>query len=201
MGDATPEYWVSVLDEGVALLDRLRAPYVVIGSLATGAYLERPWRTTEDIDFFVRGDDAEGILDAFRGEGFAVYRKDARWLFKAARPNVTIDLIFLASEVIELDDDIMGRSWVADFRGVPLRVPGREDLLTMKAITDALDRRGHWYDCLELVAQGDVDWDLVADRALAHGSERMLAFLLYARTAGASVPDRVVKTLASEVLP
>jgi hypothetical protein len=201
MGIATEEYWVSVLDEGVRLLRRSGCPYLVIGSLATGFYIGNDWNPSHDIDFFIPRARAESMLAEFEGAGFSSYRKDERWLFKVARPNVTIDLIFLASYSIELDEELMHRSAAANFKGVELRIAAPEDLIVMKAIADSPDFRGNWYESLGLVERGGIDWDYLEHRSLTNGPERLLAFLLYARTAGVEIPERTVKVLAGEVLP
>lgn len=199
MGAATEAYWVSVLGEALGVLRARGCPHLVIGSIATAVYLGNEWSPTQDIDLFVPKGEAEGLLEAFRDKGYAVYRKEPDWLFKVARPNVTIDLIFVAADTIELDDELLSRAVTADFKGVPIRIPSREDLLTMKAITDTLERQGHWYECLQLLQDGPMDWAYLEWRALASNPERMLAFLLYARTAGVDVPGHTVKALAAEV--
>jgi predicted nucleotidyltransferase len=190
---------VSVLAEALGILEARGCPHLVIGSIATAVYLGKEWSPTQDIDLFVPKGEAEGLLEAFRDGGYAVYRKEPDWLYKVARPNVTIDLIFLASESIGLDDEMLSRAVTADFKGVPIRIPAREDLLAMKAITDTLERQGHWYDCLQLLQDGPVDWAYLGRRAVANNPERLLAFLLYARTAGAAVSGQTVKMLAAEV--
>ena len=201
MGDATEPYWLSVFAEAIDIVEGRRCPHLVIGSLATGWYLGKEWSPSQDIDLFVQRLHADPLLGAFRDAGYSIYRKDERWLYKAARPNVTIDLIFLASEAIELDDEHLRRSRAADFKDVRMRIPAPEDLLVMKAITDNLDRKGHWYECLELLQQGGIDWGYLEERARTHAPARMLAFLLYAQTEGAKVPEERVKALAAEAIP
>jgi Uncharacterised nucleotidyltransferase len=201
MGTASEAYWLSVLGEATGIVGRHGCPHLMIGSLATGSYLGHQWSPAQDIDVFVPRSEAEPLLRAFRDAGYSTYRKDERWLYKAARPNVTIDLIFLASETIELDDEHVRRGRVVDFRDLSIRIPAPEDLVVMKAITDNLERRGHWYDCLRLLKRGWIDWDYFEERALRHGPARMLALLLYARTEGADVPESTIKALAAEALP
>lgn len=200
MGAATQVYWLSVLAEAIDMVERRKCPHLVIGSLATGSYMENEWSPLQDIDLFVPGTEAEPLLAAFRDAGYSTYRKDERWLYKAARPNVTIDFIFRASETIELDDQHLRHARDADFKGVSIRVPGPEDLLVMKAVTDKLEQQGHWYDCLRLLRRGGIDWTYLEQRALIQPA-RMLALLLYAQTNGVDVPVGTVKALAAEALP
>ncbi|MGH2722119.1 MAG: nucleotidyltransferase [Actinomycetota bacterium] len=200
MGAATEEYWLSVLSEGLDLLEARGSPYLVIGSLATGHYLGQEWRPQQDIDFLLQPGEAELLLEPFREAGFSVYRKDEQWLYKVAKPNVTIDLIFLASEAMELDGKLLARARSAELEGVHFPVPSPEDLFVMKVLTDNLERKGHWYDCLRLIGRSDIDWEYLQERALATSPERVLAALLYARTDGVAVDRSTVDVLAGRAL-
>lgn len=200
MGAATEDYWMSVLSESLDLLEVRGSPYLVIGSLATGHYLEQEWNPMQDIDFFLEPGEAEQLLEPFREAGFSVYRKDERWLYKVAKPNVTIDFIFLASEAVELDRTHLTRARPAELKGVPFPVPAPEDLFVMKVLTDNLERQGHWYDCLRLIGRSDIDWGYLQERALATSPARVLAALLYARTAGVAVDRATVDVIAGKAL-
>jgi hypothetical protein len=200
MGAATEDYWLAVLSEGLNLLETRGSPYLVIGSLATGHYLDLEWNPTQDIDFFISAEEAELLLEPFREAGFSVYRKDERWLYKVAKPNVTIDLIFLASEAVALDGKLLARARPAELKGVHFPVPSPEDLWVMKILTDNLERRGHWYDCLQLIGRSDIDWEYLQERGLATSPERVLAALLYARSEGVAIDGATVDVIAGKAL-
>jgi predicted nucleotidyltransferase len=201
MGEATKEYFLAVLAEAVRLMDDNDFPHLVIGSLATGTLLDKEWVPGDDIDFFVRGQDTEAELETFEKIGYSVYRKDERWLYKVARPNVTIDLIFRASESIELEDEMLERSSLVRYDGVSIRIPAPEDSVVMKAITDSDERREHWYDCVQILERHPIDWDYLCRRALASSPGRILALLLYAQTGDAEIPGEAIHRLAEESLP
>lgn len=200
MGAATEDYWLSVLSDGLDLLGTRGSPHLVIGNLATGHYLGQEWSPLQDIDFLLQPGEAELVLEAFREAGFSVYRKDERWLYKVAKPNVTIDIIFLASDAMELDGKLLARARSAALRGVPFPVPSPEDLFVMKVLTDNLERQGHWYDCLRLIGRSDIDWEYLQERALATSPARVLAALLYARTEGVAVDRATVDVIAGRAL-
>ncbi|MGH2688616.1 MAG: nucleotidyltransferase [Actinomycetota bacterium] len=200
MGAATEDYWLSVLSEGLDLLETRGSPHLVIGSLATGHYLGQEWNPTQDIDFFVEPGEAELLLEPFREAGFSVHRKDERWLYKVARPNVTIDLIFLASEAVELDGRLLARARGAELEGIPFPVPSPEDLWVMKVLTDNLERQSDWYECLRLISRSDIDWAYLQERALATSPDRVLAALLYARSEGVAVDRATVDVVAGKAL-
>jgi hypothetical protein len=195
MGAATPEFYRQVLQESFAIIEAAGADYLLIGSLATRALLDMPPDEKEDIDALVRLNDAEKLLDAFAKKGYATYRRDPRWIFKAARPDVTVDLIFRAGERIEIDDEHLAHSTTVDVEGVPLRLPGPEDLIIMKAVFDGPDRPGRWYDALKLMRHLPIDWEYLARRGTELAPRRVLSLLLYATDAGVGVPGAAVSAL------
>lgn len=195
MGGATREFYLHVLREALEIIGAARAKHVVIGSVATRALLEMPLSETEDVDVLIRHGDADGLLDLFAREGYATYRRDESWIYKAARPDVTIDLIFRAGESIRLDDEHLSHSRTRVLEGISLRLPGPEDLAVMKAVFDGVDRQGRWYGALSLFRRFPIDWDYLAERGIAHAPRRVLSLLLYAADEGIVVPDRSLSKL------
>lgn len=128
--------------------------------------------------------------------GGATLRRDERWIFKAARPDVTVDLIFRAGERIGLDEDHLRRSIPSDIDVVSLRIPCPEDLAVMKAVFDAEDRAGAWYDAIAILRRFPIDWEYVARRGAEHMPRRVLGLLLYAADAGIDVPQEAVAALS-----
>lgn len=199
MGGATREFYLATLRESLELLRHAGSGYLVIGSVATRAHLGEPLSEAEDIDVLIRREDAARLLADFADLGFATHHRDETWIYKAARPDVTVDLIFRAGETIELDRDHLDRAASIDVDGLALRVPGAEDLSVMKAIFDGPLRRGKWYEVIELLRVASIDWDYLAQRGAAHGPRRILSLLLYALDEGISVPDEALFLLMSNV--
>ena len=186
-----------MLTEALDILDADGADHLVIGGLATRALLSEPMDVSDDVDVFIRAGDAEPLLDRFSRDGFAVYRRDRRWLYKVAKPDVTIDLIFRAGERIELDDEHLGRSSIVDLEGIAVPVPAAEDLAVMKAVFDGEDRQGRWYGAIRLLKDLPIDWDYLAARGEMHAPRRVLSLLLYAADEGIPAPDWVLARLSA----
>ena len=52
----------------------------------------------------------------------------------------------------------------------------------------------YWYDGLSVLARNELDWDYLLRRA-RHGPRRVMSFLLFARSNGLVIPQRVVDAL------
>ena len=196
MGGATRDFYLEVLEDGIDLLERASADHLVIGGLATRGLLDMPLNVAEDIDVLVRPEDVDGLLDRFSAEGYATHRQDERWIYKAAKPDVTVDLIFRAGEVILLDGLHLARSTTIEMAGVTLPVPAPEDLIVMKAVFDADDRQGRWYGAISLLQHLPIDWIYLAERGATYAPRRVLSLLLYATDLGIRVPDEAISRLA-----
>jgi Nucleotidyl transferase of unknown function (DUF2204) len=200
MGGPTRAFHQAVLRDAVRMLGASGADHLVIGGLASRALLSMPSDEAEDIDVLIRVDDAEDLLRLFARRGFSTHRHDERWIYKAAMPDVTVDLIFRAGENIELDDEHLARSTTADLDGITLPVAAPEDLAVMKAVFDGEGgRQGRWYGALAMLRRSPIDWDYVAFRGETHAPRRVLSLLLYAADAGVDVPDRVMSRLIGAV--
>jgi hypothetical protein len=195
MGGATRDFYVDVLAEALSLLSARGADHLVIGGLASRALLSMPLSEAEDVDVLVRPDDAGALLEAFARQGYATSRPDERWIYKAAMPDVTIDLIFRAGERIELDDEHLSHSTTVELEGIPLPVPAPEDLAVMKAVFDGQNRQGRWYGALDLLRHFSIDWDYLVRRGHELAPARVLSLLLYASEDGVDVPDSAIGQL------
>src|SRR5690242_14548121 len=67
--------------------------FLVGGGFALHQYLGR-WRSTKDLDLFLRARDLPAALEALSRSGFDVELTDATWLGKATRAGCLVDLIF-----------------------------------------------------------------------------------------------------------
>jgi hypothetical protein len=200
VGGATRDFYLEVLEDAIDLLDQTGADHLVIGGLATRGLLDMPLNLAEDIDVLIRPEDADALLDRFAAKGYATYRQDERWIYKAAKPDVTVDLIFRAGEVILLDELHLARSTTTKMDGVTLPVPAPEDLIVMKAVFDADDRQGRWYGAISLLQQLAIDWIYLAERGATYAPRRVLSLLLYATDLGIRVPDEAISRLAPLVI-
>src|SRR5919204_2451273 len=186
----------AVLGDAVEALDRNEIPYVLIGGLAS-SLLGRP-RTTRDADLLVKREDALRALEALADAGFETEETNPQWIYKAARDDVTIDLIFWVKGDIYLDDEMLARARRLDFEGVEVNVVPPEDLVVIKAAVHDEQTPRHWHDALGVIADNELDWDYLTRRA-RHSARRVLALLVYAQSNDLVVTDDVVRSLFGSV--
>ncbi|HSL14823.1 MAG TPA: nucleotidyltransferase [Actinomycetota bacterium] len=188
------ETFLRVLDEAHEVIERIGVPYMSIGGIASCVWGRARW--THDIDFFVRPEDARTVLDALADAGFAATEEYPHWLYKAFKDDVLVDVIFRSTRDILMDDEMIRRALLLDFRGRTLPIAPPEDVLVMKAIASGEDTPRYWYDALAITANSsELDWDYLLRRARQHGARRVLSLLLYAQS-----NDQVVPTWAVEEL-
>ena len=186
---------LEVLGEAVEAIENAGIPYVFIGGLAS-ILLGSPNRTN-DIDFFVRPEDAERVLEVLEKRGFATKVKDPTWLMKALKNGVLVDVIFRSTGDIYLDDEMMARATVGEFKRQRLRIVPPEDLLVMKALAHSRETR-YWHDALDLLAYSEMDWNYLLRRA-RHGPRRILSLLIYAQSDDLTVPFGPIRALWEQV--
>lgn len=188
-----------ILEEATGALDEAHVPYLVLGGLVVSVFA-RP-RTTDDIDVFVKPEDAHRALEVLQVAGFEIDEYDPMWLYKAWKDGVLVDVIFRSSGEIYLDDEMLARGVVRECRGVTLKMIAPEDLLVIKAVATAEHGAHHWYDALGIIARNPIDWSYLVDRARQAGPRRVLSLLLYAESNDMAVPAEAVEQLFLIVHP
>ncbi|MGH2572857.1 MAG: nucleotidyl transferase AbiEii/AbiGii toxin family protein [Actinomycetota bacterium] len=190
------ETFLCILGEAIDALEGHELPYVFIGGIASALHGRPRW--TRDLDLFVRPEDARPTLDALVGAGFSTQQTDPFWLFKAIKQGVLVDIIFRSTGDIYLDDEMLSRSTIKEFKGRRLRVVSPEDLLVIKAVVHDEKTPRHWYDALGILAHSELDWEYLMRRA-RRAARRVLSLLLYAQSNDLLVPHSVVQELFAMV--
>ncbi len=185
--------FLDVLKDAIAALEGKDVPYVLMGGLSS-ATLGRP-RGTNDIDLFVRPESARLALEALAACGFRTEETDPRWLFKAFKDDIMVDVIFVSTGDIYLDDEMLSHAKVVEVQGCAARVIPPEDLLIIKALAAAEHMPHHWHDALGVITGSDLDWDYLVSRARRHGARRVLSLLLYAQSNDLGVPVKPIRAL------
>lgn len=185
--------FLDVVRRAVDALEEAGLPYLWMGGIASAVHGRPRW--THDADVFVRPEDAIATLDALGRAGFETERTYPDWLFKAIRDDIVVDVIFRGCRGVQVDEEMLERSTVEPFQGIPLRLLPAEDLVVIKAVTHDEHMPRHWHDALAIVARGDLDWDYLLERARRHGPRRVLSLLLYAESIDLIVPRQVTRTL------
>ncbi|HEV2810221.1 MAG TPA: nucleotidyltransferase [Acidimicrobiales bacterium] len=189
--------FLTVLSEAIAALEDKGIAHLVMGGISS-AELGRP-RGTNDIDLFVRPESARLTLEALAAAGFTTEETDARWLFKAFKDDIMVDVIFRSTGDIYLDEEMLAHARVVEVRGCAARIIAPEDLLIMKALTAAEHMPHHWHDALGVITGSDLDWDYLVARARRHGARRVLSLLLYAQSNDLGVPVKPVRALFQSI--
>lgn len=189
------EAFGQALGEATQALEDSGVPYGLIGGIASTG-LGRP-RWTHDIDVFVRPEDAERALEALGRAGFHTERTDPRWIFKAFKHDVMVDVIFRSTGGFYFDDEMLQRTVTGHFRGHRVRFVAPEDLIVIKAVVHDEATPRHWHDALGILAATDLDWDYLLHRS-RRAPRRMLSLLLYAHSLDMSVPNHVIRRLFEE---
>jgi len=196
--DSTPaeldeERFLRVLHDAGAALDEAGVDYVLMGGVGSAA-VGRP-RWTHDIDFFVRPEDAHHVLEVLADTGFTTEETYPDWLFKGFKENVLVDIIFKSAGGIYLDDEMLERSSLGDFKGQKVRLIAPEDLIVIKAVVNDEHIARHWYDALGLISFCPIDWEYLVHRARQFGARRVLSLLLYAQSNDLVVPGGPIREL------
>ncbi|HKH04815.1 MAG TPA: nucleotidyltransferase [Acidimicrobiales bacterium] len=197
--EPTDEDLQATFADTVEALAAAEVPYLLIGGLSASAFA-RP-RITDDIDVFVRPDMARKVLHALAAAGFETEETDDRWLFKAFKRGVLVDVIFRSSGDVYLDDEMLERADMQEHWGVTAPLISPEDLLVIKAVATTEHGSHHWYDALAVIARCPLDWAYLMRRARQAGPRRVLSLLLYAESNDLAVPAEVIEALFEVVHP
>jgi len=193
----TRECLFRVLEVASRALEQAGIPFVVGGGLAAEAYHLR--ETVNDVDLFVRPIDAPRALTALEQAGFYVWVEDPRWLYKALKDGVSVDLIYESTGVVHVGDETFQRArWMQlDHTRLPVMPP--EDLFVMKAAAAVPSAPKHWLDAVSLLASEPMDWEYLTSRA-ARNPRKVLQAIVHAYEDGAPVPSFVFVRLAQELI-
>jgi predicted nucleotidyltransferase len=191
------ETFLRVAGEAIQAVERRGIPYAFIGGVASALHGRPRW--THDVDLFVRPDDADRVLEALAEEGFAVQRTDSFWLYKGIKDGVLVDVIFRSTGDIYLDEEMLGRSSIEEFKGLRLRVVAPEDLVVIKAVVHDEKTPRHWFDALGIIAKAELDWDYLVRRA-RRAARRVASLLLYAQSNDLLVPESALRSLLDLIL-
>jgi len=185
-----------VLDDVGCAFDEGGIDHAVIGGVASSVH-GRP-RTTKDIDVFLKPRDAESALELLEARDFDIERTDPKWIYKAHKRGVQVDVIFATRIGVYFDQEMLDHSRFMTYRGTRVRVVSPEDLLVIKAVAHDEATPRHWFDALGVLVGSEIDWDYLMHRA-RRGQRRVLSLLLYAQSLDYAVPDRVIRTLTQRI--
>jgi hypothetical protein len=131
------------------------------------------WRSTKDLDVFLRPEDLKIALEALRDAGFETRIDTPHWLAKAWQGEHLIDLIFGTGHgLLPITDSSFENSQVAEILGVTTRLFPIEEMIASAAFI-AVRGRFDGAEVLHLIqgAKGKLDWQRILRRL---GNNRQL---------------------------
>ena len=195
--DSDPEKFFDVVREAVGVLERAEIAHAVIGSAAHVAYVGKT--AIEDLDVLVRPLDAAGALEALAAAAFRTEKTDPRWLYKAWKEGVLVDIIFRPPRSFRLTGGAIARRRRLRIGGVELWMLAPGDQILLELASDAEDAPWHWRSALGILAKNEIDWSIL-DRPMGEvNALRLFCLLLYARTEGVRVPEERIARVSPRI--
>jgi predicted nucleotidyltransferase len=167
-------------------LENDRIDALLVGGIALSYHLTGEPQLDHDVDLFVREGDVERAMDALAGAGFEVVRTHPTWLFKARLEGATVDVLHVLGRVLGLDDEMLSRAILVDVGACRVKVISREDLAVGQAGAARAKVPDLWYQAVDLLRGGNVDWDYLVRRG-ASAPDRFASLLHFARSEGIEV--------------
>lgn len=197
MPAATHQLLYRVLADATQTFDHARVPYVVGGGLAAEAYGLR--ETLNDIDVFVRPIDAPSALRALESVGYYGWIEDPRWLYKATKDTVTVDIIYQSAGLVKVSDETFRRARLVEIGGVTVPVMPPEDFFVMKAVAATPAAPKHWRDAISLLVTQSIDWDYLSSLTTSR-AWKILPAIIQAYDEGVQVPSPFFVGLARDLI-
>lgn len=194
-GDARRAYQAAL-----SALGRAGVPFLVGGGFAMHQYLGR-WRSTKDLDLFIRSRDVKRSLEALAGTGFRVELTDPSWLAKAFRDGVLVDLIFSSyNGLFPVDDHWFENASEGEVLLEKVQLAGPEEMIVSKAFVAARDRfDGSDVSWLIKTLGPRIDWQRV-ERMMAEHWEVLLWQLVHFRYVFPEDRDKVPDSVVARLL-
>jgi hypothetical protein len=167
--------------EAMQVLQHANVPFLVGGACAFGVYTGIS-RDTKDYDLFLRPQDVDLALDAFKQAGYEAEKTFPHWLAKVKSGDAFIDLIFRAGNgLCEVDDSWFARAHNHVELGMGVKICAPEEILWMKAFImereryDGADLAHLLQSCAEtidwqhLLQRFGPDWQLLLSHVVLFG--------------------------------
>lgn len=186
------------LKQSAAVLNDAEIPFVLIGSLS--AWVRGGPESSHDLDFGVRPEDLEAVIQAFTAAGYTIEFPPEDWLVKAwhgpigGDESTLVDLIFAPSGM-EINDEVLQRADEMDVLAARMKVLSATDLMVMKLMS--LREQHLNYTSLISTARSireQIDWQHLREACSA--SPYAEAFFVMADRLGISVSESPISVLS-----
>ena len=187
-----PDGFGDVLEEVVSVAEANEIPYAIFGSVAS-SYWGRP-QPSGDIDVFVRAHDARRLHELLGEAGFKTEEENPKWILKAWKDGVLVDLIFKVRGDVYFDEPMQEHVVDAEYLGRPIKLLSAEDTVLIGALSNEYETPDHWFNALAILANQDLEWEYLRFRARL-GARRILSLLIYAQSTDVPVPNAWIREL------
>lgn len=156
------ERLVTSMKRAAAALREAEVPFMLGGGLA--AWARGGPRTDNDVDLFIREQDAERALAALASVGMRPERPPEEWLLKANDGGVVVDLIFRPSGG-PIDSEFFDRAEEIEVLGHTVLVASIDDVFASKLL--ALTEQEPDFQAVLALARAlreQIDWEIVRTR-------------------------------------
>jgi hypothetical protein len=150
------------LKKSASALQREDVPFILGGSMACWA--RGGPAVAGDLDFMLKGEDAERALATLVGIGMRPERPPEQWLLKAWDGDHMVDLIFEGAG-LPITDEVFARADELSVGAMVIPVMALEDVLTTKLW--AMNERSLDYEHVLQIARSlreQIDWDEIRRR-------------------------------------
>jgi Nucleotidyl transferase of unknown function (DUF2204) len=182
---------VATMKRGAAALRDAQVPFMLGGGLA--AWARGGPRTTSDVDFLIKEEDAEQALQALVDAGMQPERPTEEWLLKAYDGDILVDLIFRPSGG-PIGREQFERASELEVLGQSVLVASIDDVLVTKLL--ALSEQEPDFQSVLAVSRAlreQIDWEFV--RAHADESPFARAFFTLAEELGIVEPPSPIASV------
>lgn len=162
------------------LLEDAGVPVLVGGAYALACYTGIV-RHTKDFDLFLRRDDVESAVQAFRRNGFHADIVFSHWLAKAWQGDDFIDLIYGSGNALcPVDEDWFRHATEGNVLGVPARLVPVEEMIWQKMFIMERERfDGADVNHLLLACGAQIDWARLLARTGPHWRVLLAHLILF----------------------
>jgi putative nucleotidyltransferase-like protein len=153
---------VATMKRAAAALRDTDVPFMLGGGLA--AWARGGPRTDNDVDLFIREEDAERALEALVEIGMRPERPPEEWLLKAFDGDVLVDLIYRPTGG-PIDEEFFGRAGELEVLGHGLLVASIDDVFVSKLLA-VTEQEPDFRAVLALARalREQIDWEAVRRR-------------------------------------
>lgn len=147
----------------------VKVPFLLGGTFGLAAYTDI-WRETKDMDFFIKPENKDKLIDAFTKAGFEDYYDqlpyDRNWIYRSTKHGMIVDIIWMmANRRAVIDEVWFQHALPVQLHGEHVRIIPMEELFWCKLYIMQHDRCD-WPDllCVAYMNEKTFRWEHLFER-------------------------------------